>query len=325
MFSPSFLSNFKTSMASEIQLVPVSLATVALESCFYGGFLVLAIMSMCLLVRRRARWLSPTFLGAIGMCITITAHWIITVDRSFQAFLFFQNGTYPLGFYGDLSQITEVVKSAFCLTTLIIGDTIIIHRLWIIWDKRLIVVIFPMLSLLGLVVCSVGITYQFTRDKTGQSVFLSDASRWITSDAVFTICTNIYSTTFISWRMWKVGRGMQPIGGIRIQARSSVLAIIVESAAIYTTWSIFFFATYQSKSNLQFIAIDCLPAITGIACMLIHVRIGLGWAHQGSQAEAFESTGPLSISIAQHTHTAIEDFTVLEIGKLGVGGEKDAV
>ncbi|KAK7013796.1 hypothetical protein R3P38DRAFT_3575107 [Favolaschia claudopus] len=314
-------------MPRETQLVPVSLATVALESCFYGGFLVLAIMSMCLLVRRRAKWLSPTFLGAIGMCITITAHWIISVDRSFQAFLLFENGTSPLKFYGDLSQITEVVKSAFCLTTLIIGDTIIIHRLWIIWDKRLIIAIFPMLSLLGLVVCSVGITYQFTRDKTGQSVFLSDASRWITSDAVFTICTNIYSTAFISWRMWKVGRGMQPIGGIRIQARSvsnklSVLALIVESAAIYTTWSIFFFATYRSNSNLQFITIDCLPAMTGIACMLIHVRIGLGWAHQGSQAGSSESTGPLSISIAQHTHTAIEDFTVLEIGKLGVREKK---
>ncbi|KAK6995972.1 hypothetical protein R3P38DRAFT_3073688, partial [Favolaschia claudopus] len=268
-------------MAVEVQLVPVSLATIALESCFYGCFLVLAITSMCLLVGRRAKWLSPTFLSAIGIFITVTAHWILTVDRSFQAFVFFENGTFPTAFYGDLSQITEVGKTACLITTVAMGDAIIIHRLWIIWDRRLPIVLFPVLNFLGLIVSGVGITYQFTKYRTGQNVFQSDTSRWITSNAVFTLCINIYSTGFISWRMSQVGNVIKPIGRNRIH---SVLGTIVESAAIYTTWTIFFFATYLSESNIQFITVDCVPAITGIACMLIHVRIGLGWAHEGSQA-----------------------------------------
>ncbi|KAK6997101.1 hypothetical protein R3P38DRAFT_3067634 [Favolaschia claudopus] len=51
----------------------------------------------------------------------------------------------------------------------------------------------------------VGITDQFTKYKTGQNVFQSDTSRWITSNAVFTLGINIYNTGFISWRMWQVG------------------------------------------------------------------------------------------------------------------------
>ncbi|KAK7013766.1 hypothetical protein R3P38DRAFT_3003914 [Favolaschia claudopus] len=302
---------------SEVQLVPVmiNLATIALESCFYGGFLVLAITSMCLLVGRRAKWWSPTFLGAIGMFITVTAHWILTVDRIFQAFVFFENGTFPAAFYGDLSQITEVGKTAFLITTVAMGDAIIIHRLWIIWDRRLTIVLFPVLNFLGLIVSGVGITYQFTKYKTGQNVFQSDTSRWITSNAFITH----YGAVIISWRMWQVGSVIQPIGSHnRIH---SVLGTIVESAAIYTTWTIFFFATYLSESNIQFITVDCVPAITGIACMLIHVRIGLGWAHEGSQAglSISQSLPPLTrtiVTIAQHIHTATESPVGFELEKL---------
>ncbi|KAK7058229.1 hypothetical protein R3P38DRAFT_1196589 [Favolaschia claudopus] len=315
-------------MAVEVQLVPVSLATVALESCFYGGFLVLAMTSMCLLIGRHTKWLSPTVLGAIGLFIPVTAHWVITVDRSFQAFIFFENGTFPLAFYGDLSQITEVVKTIFMLTTVVIGDAIIIHRLWIIWERRLIIVIFPVLNLLGFMVSGISITYQFTRYKTEQDVFQFDARAWITSEVVFTTCTNIYSTAFISWRLWQVGRVIQPVGGNRIQF---VLGTLVESAAICTTWTIFFFSSYLSKSNLQFIAIDCAPAITGIACMLIHVRIGLGWAHRGSQAglSISQSLPPLTrtiVTIAQHIHTTAESPVGLELEKLRLEREgKDTV
>lgn len=68
------------SMVLDIPLVPLSLVTVALESCFYGVYLVLAITSIALLIGRDARserissiYLSPIFIGAIGLFVTITA------------------------------------------------------------------------------------------------------------------------------------------------------------------------------------------------------------------------------------------------------------
>ncbi|KAJ7325471.1 hypothetical protein DFH08DRAFT_941244 [Mycena albidolilacea] len=317
-------------MVLDIPLVPVSLATVALESCFYGVFLVLAVTSIALILSRDARskrigtiYLSPIFIGAIALFVTITTHWVLTVDRSFLAFIYFADGTFPLGFYGDLSQITEVVKTGFLMATLSIGDALIIHRLWIVWGRNKYVIIFPLCTLTGLTVCGAGITYQFTQYKPGQNVFLSQAGRWITSDAVFTLCTNLYSTVFISWRIWNQSRAIQPYSGG--QSLKSVLSIIIESAALYSSWSLFFFASYQSRSNLQFIAVDCWPAMSGISCMLIHVRVGLGWAHKeeksfigGSSTVTSGQRQPFAVNITRAVDTnRDEDYTLDELREGG--------
>ncbi|KIJ41951.1 hypothetical protein M422DRAFT_254974 [Sphaerobolus stellatus SS14] len=65
---------------------------------------------------------------------------------------------------------------------------------------------------------------------------------------------------------------------------------IIESAAIYTTWTIFYFAAYCTESNIQFLVIDSWPAISGISAMFINVRVGLGWAAK------LASTNPSSVN-----------------------------
>ncbi|KAF8161948.1 hypothetical protein K438DRAFT_1686197 [Mycena galopus ATCC 62051] len=320
----------------DIPLVSVSLATVPLESCLYGVYLVLAVTSISLLLRRNAEsrrfgsiYSSPMFIGAIALTMTITAHWILTVDRAFLAFIYFENGTFPIGLYGDLSQITEVVKTGFLMATLTIGDALIIHRLWIVWGRNKYVIIFPLCTLMGLTVCGVGITYQFTQYKPGQNVFLSEAGRWITSDAVFTLSTNVYGTAFIAWRLWSQGRAIQPYGSS--QNLKSVLAIVIESAALYTAWSLFFFASYQSESNLQFIAVDCWPAMSGISCMLIHVRVGLGWARRGGKSSMVGASStigggqpqPFAVNITRAVHTNMD--SEYPLGELGDSGTKSMV
>jgi len=74
----------------------------------------------------------------------------------------------------------------------------------------------------------------------------------------------------------------------------SALALIVESAALYTSWALFFFFAYQTRSNLAFFAIDCLPTISGIAFLLIHVRVSLGWAQKASSPSISVSSGASS-------------------------------
>jgi len=316
-------------MVLKIPLVSVSLATVALESCLFGVHLVLAITSISLLLSRDGRsrrtgsvYSSPIFIGAIGLSLSITGHWILTVDRAFLAFVYFADGTSPLGFYGDLSQLTEVVKTGFLMATLIIGDALIIHRLWIVWGRNKYIMIFPMCTLLGLTVCGVGITYQFTQYKPGLNVFSSEAGRWITSDAVFTLATNLYGTVFISWRLWNTGRAIQPYSSP--QSLKTVLAIIIESAGLYTFWSLFFFVTYRSGSNLQFIAADCWPAMSGISCLLIHVRVGLGWTSKGNSSSLVGAQPkPFAVNITRAVHTNMDPE--YPMGELDDGGGKSSV
>ena len=54
----------------------------------------------------------------------------------------------------------------------------------------------------------------------------------------------------------------------------------------------FFFISYQSHSNLRFVAVDSWPAMSGISFMLINVRVGPGWAQSGSNHNFSSSTPP---------------------------------
>ncbi|KAJ7213734.1 hypothetical protein B0H12DRAFT_370626 [Mycena haematopus] len=307
-------------MVLEVPLVAVNLGTVSIEAFLYGVYLVLFITSMYLLASRystakvggeTSRIRSPIFVGPVFLFMLITAHWILTVDRSFLAFVYFENGNLPIAFYGDLSQITEAVKTGFLTMALVTGDALIIHRLWIIWSRNMYVCIFPMLTTLGLAICGGGITYQLSQYTPGQNIFATAAGRWITSDTVLTLCANVYCTASITWRIWRNTRLVSPYGS---QNLKSLLAVLVESAALYTTWTLFFLISYQTKSNLQFIAADCWPAVTGISCMLIHVRVGLGWSQTSIHAKVAStpSAPPFSVNISRVVHSSadyqMEDF-----------------
>ncbi|KAJ7579074.1 hypothetical protein C8J56DRAFT_1110134 [Mycena floridula] len=282
-----------------ISLLSVNIATVSIESLLYGAFLVLAFISICLSYYRHLRitrvprgnasgrsrstalgfFRSPMFLGAFSLLVTVTGHWICIVMRIFDAFIHYKHGQSPEEYFGDISQMTEVVKTAFLMATMVLSDLMIIYRLWIVWNHNRYIVIFPLMSVLGLTVCGVGVTYQFYIYDPSVSVFNSAAARWITSDCVFTLATNLYSTSMIAWRLWDTNRivGNMRVGGGRNNVMTAIV-IVIESAAIYTTWTILFMALYESNTNYEFSIVDTWPSVAGIAFMLINVRVGLGWA-----------------------------------------------
>lgn len=307
----------------DIPLVSANLATVAVESLLYGIFLVLDLTSITLLFTREASFSlgaartssfvvmrRPMFIGAVILLVSITGHWICTVVRLFDAFVNFEGGQQALKYYADLSQVTEVVKTGFLTGSVVTGDAMIIYRLWVVWGFNYRVIMFPLGTLVGLTVCGVGITYQFAMYTPGQDVFATVAGRWITSDCVFTLLTNVYSSSMIAWYIYTTHKASSAIGG---SSMMSILAIFIESAAIYTTWTIFFMITYLTKTNIQFNTVDFWPEAAGIAFSLINVRIGLGWAQKagisstlgGSSGGRGSARGteiplhPLTINISQ--------------------------
>ncbi|KAH9926913.1 uncharacterized protein B0H18DRAFT_1084865 [Fomitopsis serialis] len=242
-------------------LVSCNLGTVALESVLYGIFLMLSGTFMYLHFTRAVaqrsgssvirKYITPVFFGSVFVTCTVTGHWVMTIYRLFDAFVNFHGGAAPLLYYENIALTTEAVKTAFLIATLIVCDILFIYRLWVVWSYNYYVTVIPCLAVLGLCIAGPGIVYKLTQVATGNSVFISSLSQWIQVD---------YSCTFIH--------------------EQRVLATIVESAALYTTYVAFFFGCYQATSNLQYVAVDTLGTIAGIAFMMINVRVGLGWAQQ---------------------------------------------
>ncbi|KAJ7454188.1 hypothetical protein FB451DRAFT_1373607 [Mycena latifolia] len=187
-------------------------------------------------------------------------------DRSYcHAAIYLENG-HPI----------QVARISLTSLTLLIGDALIIHRLWLIWNREFRVVALPVLTWLGVLVCGIFVGYGISESSVGNDKFLTSAGEWLTANWVLSVFTNVYCTVVMAWRIWTSSREMGNIdGGLLL----SMLVILVESAAMWTAWAIFFAVTYQTGSSMTSLATDLSGPIIGLVNMLIHLRVGLGWSH----------------------------------------------
>ncbi|KAJ7723632.1 hypothetical protein DFH07DRAFT_1005189 [Mycena maculata] len=140
------------------------------------------------------------------------------------------------------------------------------------------VIVIPILSLLGFIAsCIITVQAPTHIATNAQQRIALDVG--LTPITVFTLLTNFYCTVLITWEIWRITKNCKPVGGTNLRASRLVvpleiyltsaqhfLAIVVESAAIYTFLN----------STLQYIALNTFPPVAGIANGLIHVRVGLG-------------------------------------------------
>ncbi|KAJ7833597.1 hypothetical protein B0H14DRAFT_1164431 [Mycena olivaceomarginata] len=64
-------------------------------------------------------------------------------------------------FYANPNHAADTVKTASMLVAIVVGDALMIYRLWIVWGRNRTVLIFPSCSLTGLLVAALGILYVF--------------------------------------------------------------------------------------------------------------------------------------------------------------------
>ncbi|KAJ7686350.1 hypothetical protein B0H17DRAFT_1072055 [Mycena rosella] len=263
----------------DIAILPANLANLVLESCLYGILLLLFILTIYFLATRRTlagnsrtakhHFTSLVFIGLL--------HWTIVIYQAFFAFIHLGNTVAEDAFYADLSQPSEIIEVTLFSTSILIGDALVIYRLWIIWGRNHYVVIFPMCSLTGVLVSAIGATYEFTNWEPNAPFHDKSRPRTITG-FILTFLTTLYSTAFIAFRILRANK-------IRTSSETGLtflLTILVESAGLQMIWLLFAGITQFVISDAEFIASETLPAIIGISNLLIHARVGLGWSQDSA-------------------------------------------
>ncbi|KAF8181177.1 hypothetical protein K438DRAFT_1188646 [Mycena galopus ATCC 62051] len=141
-----------------ITIIPANLATLVLESFLYGLLMLLYISTVYFLTTRRTlagkttkhHLTSLVFLGVTALFLTVTVHWSLVVYQAFFAFIHLSNTVSEDAFYADLAQPSEVAKIFFFFIAILLGDSLVTYRLWIIWGRNMKVVILPIFALVGL-------------------------------------------------------------------------------------------------------------------------------------------------------------------------------
>ncbi|KAJ6515580.1 hypothetical protein C8R45DRAFT_1140125 [Mycena sanguinolenta] len=291
----------------------------AIGSFLYGLFFILTILSTALHIQRMSRTqgplnaprgmilrrilLNPMLVGGFTMFLTVTAHWVLDmVDTAYGVLESDDPDVYFLA-PDKLPFKKEVVELAFprCIVFGLFGANLRWLQL-------------PPLSIIGKLVCGIGIIHQMTVTQLGDSMFSNPLRQWIVADGVLALVTNIYSPLMISYRIHTIRSNPAPAAHGREDLKS-IIAILIESAALLRqifsflcAATVFSMITYATKSPLDGYNRATLGTVSGLSFMLINVRVALGW----SQTRQARQTAPGSSIVMACPPTTIRMDTCVE-------------
>ncbi|KAF8884308.1 hypothetical protein BD779DRAFT_1536911 [Infundibulicybe gibba] len=265
-----------------VPLVTANIVSLCIESMLCGVFCTLFVISLYPAARKPStdtnmKYPRPMLVFSIVIFLVITTHCSLSAARTVQAFFLYLDGQNPAAFFGDVYQFTAVFREGMLLGLLVIGDLTIVYRLWAIWSHHKGVIIVPMVLLVGLSALAVMNLYVFfvpgTNLLQNPGKFEANISIWTGALCTTTFCMNLYCTGMIGYKLWKVGRVTRDRESI--SRFTFVVAILVESLSLYTVWGIFFLVFYELGSFLYILISDTQSPVTGIAFVILNVRVGM--------------------------------------------------
>ncbi|KAF9820638.1 hypothetical protein IEO21_01341 [Rhodonia placenta] len=238
-----------------------------------------------------------------------------------------------------MSQPTSMARSTALMLTILISDLMFvspvavlriwiaevisrqISRLWIVWNYNLYVLILPIFTTIGYLVASVG-DLRTLKHLPDDSILTHAMESWLTAQFAFSSIVNIYCTAGIAWKVWQATHSIAHVT-YRGSKLVRIVRIVIESAAAYTAYKLFYFGTYVAHSDLQYFALDMDSPVVGITFILIIVRVGLGWTDQAqpaadllrrSTAEQTVDMPPFGINVTQVIHHTRDTSSSSKIG-----------
>ncbi|KAF8198885.1 hypothetical protein K438DRAFT_1966855 [Mycena galopus ATCC 62051] len=294
--------------------VAVQMAALVVETLLYGIFLVL-FFAMCYLrlstqEKGKSRfadgvlWRTSVEVSLLALLVLATAHWTITIFCFFSAF--FGGGDDTLGavLIALLTrlQVFVITENALTVFSMLVGDAILIHRTWVIWNRNIRVALLPISLWMGMMVSGlvpVSLLYH------GSPGSLHAIFYWISAYFMLSTITSIYCTTLMAWRIWKTCRESEELRARNIMC---VLTVLVESAAIWTSWTIAFVALHEAGSLAEISINAGVPSLIGIVNTVIHLRVAVGL---GPRNHARRPTGTGPVGPTTQNDTRILELTTL--------------
>ncbi|KAI0313225.1 hypothetical protein OF83DRAFT_1142358 [Amylostereum chailletii] len=283
-----------------------------LESIFFGAYVVLFLA--CLKVswsKRKVSGLNYRMVGAsVALFVLITWHEVMDTYRLVTAFSISETTGGADLYFADISSALGVLKTSIYLAITAVSDLLILYRCFIVWERRMYVVVLPLLLYVADI--GVGIASVYTSSKGDAHAFSTEQERITNAFFSCTLALNALCTGLIAFRIAKSQRQTRATRGD--SNLDQVTVIVVESGAIYVANLVIIVATFSSRSIVFNIFLDLLSPVIGIVFSLIIVRIGLGISsdlttHQVSTIE-FKSRrvphgDPLSPSQTDYTSTGL--------------------
>ncbi|KAJ7657190.1 hypothetical protein DFH06DRAFT_1409332 [Mycena polygramma] len=289
------------------------------ELTLYGAFTVLFVAvtylfsTRGLLSRNRPTFL--VFLALVALFVAITVqHWIIGIYVLYLVFIHLGGGLAAEVFYLTLSTPASLAQFSLLEVATVITDSLMVHRLCIVWAHEPRVAIFPIVVLACQIVSGIHVIVDLSRESIFNFYRLSNP--WVSTSLVSSLVISVYSTGMIIFKLWRTSHSVRIITGSTSTGKSlrRVLNIMVESAVLQTSMTIGILVSFQAGSLVQAVLTALQPVVFGISVLLIHVRVGLGWAGTVDSSDSTPTGITLNL-VSTHRGSRYQSEYDLEQGK----------
>ncbi|KAF7324513.1 hypothetical protein MKEN_00492000 [Mycena kentingensis (nom. inval.)] len=258
---------------------PIDVVVLATETMLFVCLCILSAWGIYVGIARDALqgWRNPAYFGLAALWVTCAAHWIVTVIHSAHVL----KGSHPERAAFD-AHLTNVTAKILAMVSVVIGDAILTHRLWIIWDRNRYVVVPPVVTWLCFIGTALSGMTKLCRDDSAFAQPYRTTAGWVMNTLII-----IYCTVFIIGRLW------------RREVFRRITSVFIESAAILAVFNVFYGIALKCPSAHYLLPIpeNLTPHIVCLANMLIYLRVVFGrsaTSESGSMSDIV-MTNPASI------------------------------
>ncbi|TFK25253.1 hypothetical protein FA15DRAFT_668625 [Coprinopsis marcescibilis] len=311
-------------------LLSVTFANVGIEGVLTGAFIVLNMAALSLLLSRarttiagedrknviplslrlRSILNTPLIPGSLILLFSAISHWIVTLIRAMQGVAIIDDGGSAADFFKDASQPTLSAMAVFTATSIAVADLLLVWRLWVVSNRCKWILIPPLALSVAFSVTMARVTVFFARASSDMTVFNEGIFNWMVATIVFTACINLYCSGLIVFYIWRINSASRPYTQTNM---NPIVVIIIESGALHALWSMFSLVAYQTRSSLWCLAIDNAPAVSGIAFMLINVRVALGRDINPQSTASWNGSISSAVFKARHPHRRSQESADVSI------------
>ncbi|KAI0675869.1 hypothetical protein C8Q78DRAFT_964526 [Trametes maxima] len=254
------------------------LAGLAAEGALYGVFVCLFFVCGYDLVDRRIRLKSqlswPMVLAGTLLILLATARFIVDCTNIFVAFIRHDPREARLAYLLDVTEPLFTTKHSIFISTLLVGDSFVNYRCWIVWGRNIWVVL-PSITL-SLISTGSGGYLMWAYTHLPNQTIPSEA-HWLTVLFSLSLVANALATSLLAYRIWSIDRQLMDAvdRDIAGQSRlSPIVRIVLESGVMNAAYLLVFVMTLEFGSQALEIISEMAVPLTGIIFSIVILRVG---------------------------------------------------
>ncbi|TDL25354.1 hypothetical protein BD410DRAFT_636923 [Rickenella mellea] len=256
-----------------------SFAGAFLGSVAYGLHATTFAATVYFMTRKNTKGHSTPFLLAFVCALFTLGTIFIGANTKFVQQAFIDNRNIPGGpiawFHLHYDNNVPILGNTAYIISNFLADGVLLHRLLVVWEYNYFVVAVPTLGYLGSTALSILTLFQSARP---------GANLWTHTTTIFAIpywslslSVNLLVTLMIVFRLilWR-NKVKEMLGPEHTGTYTSVAAMLIESAAPYSTVGLIYIICYARKSNFQHLVLPVLAQVMCISPELIILRVAMG-------------------------------------------------